>query len=253
MTIRITTCARSPLGQWLALAGVCIPLILIGLYLATDGAVVLKFQNLVSSLTTSKNIQQSAKDFLTALGLHFRKYDRVELLVYYGVAILLAFISQGVLARVIRSYRYAFIPGKKVLERQAVWLFIPAWAAVWIGLAVVLYLIVGTRVMVFWWLPLWVLLAVVIPLVTLVPAWIYVPKLVRRDWFIPGLKRQVALARIKRMEVQAGAEGGAALVVTFCDDWTWTIAQGSPKRLERIGGALGRVIGLARRDLVTWS
>jgi len=82
---------------------------------------------------------------------------------------------------------------------------------------------------------------------------IYAPKIARRDLYIPGFKRQVALRRIKRMEVQAGAEGGTALVVTFCDDWTWTIACGSPKRLERVGGALGRVIGLARRDLVTWS
>jgi len=224
-----------------------------GLYLATDGAVMVKFQALVSSLSSSKDTQAAMRGLSTALSEHFRKYDRVELLVYYGVAILVGFISQGVLARVIRSYRYSFMHGKKSLERQALWLFMPAWAGVWIALGVILYLIVGTRVMVFHWIPLWALLAAVIPPVTLVPARIYAPKLVRRDLCIPGFKRQVALARIKRIEVQAAAEGGTALVVTFCDDWTWTIAQGSPKRLQRIGSALGRTIGLARRDLVTWA
>jgi len=223
-----------------------------GLYLATDGAVMLKFQALVESLTAAKNIQQAARDFSTALGAHFRLYERTELLVYYGVAILFGFMVQGVLARAIRSYRYVFIPGKKVVERQALWLFVPVWAAVWAALALLIYLIVGTRVVVFWWIPLRLLLAVVIPLVILVPARIYAPKPVLRNLFIPGFRRQVALARIKRMEVQAGPEGGTTLVITFGDDWTWTIAQGSPKRLERLGGALGRVIGLTRRDLVTW-
>ena len=92
----------------------------------------------------------------------------------------------------LRSYRYKFLSGKRLVERQAVWL-----------------------------------------------------------GFIAGCKKQVAFTRIKRMEVQAGAEGGTALVITFRDDWTWMICEGSPKRLQRVGGA-GPLDWVATKGLVTW-
>jgi hypothetical protein len=34
---------------------------------------------------------------------------------------------------------------------------------------------------------------------------------------------------------------------------TWIVSRGSPKRLQRLGSVLSRILGLERRDLVTWS
>ena len=329
MTIRLTTRARSPLGQCLALAGVALPLIILGLYLAlgdlSSGDTV-RMQVLLNSLFSSKPIQQAGRDFSQALGTHFRTFSRVELITYYGFAILVGFMLQGVLGRVIRSYRFSFLARQGVIVRQGLWLFMPAWTAAWLLLTLLSFLLVGWSHTVMLWVPLWlpaalggagvawwvawawlpeflegkivylplrftvlrlpvwtlavpalavalalvalalgmrqmlpialpwcVLLAAVVPPVLLLPAWLLKPAWVKRALFIPGLRRQVPFGRIKRMEVQSGAEGGTALVLTFRDDWTWTIARGTPQRLQRLGAAVGRVAGLHRRDLVTWN
>ena len=97
-----------------------------------------------------------------------------------------------------------------------------------------------------------VLAAVGVATVSALAVWIYAPLWGRRNWCVPGFKKRVAIQEIKRMEVQAEAEGGTALIVTFGGDWSWVICRGTPAKLQELGGALGRVMGLTRLDLVTW-
>jgi hypothetical protein len=82
--------------------------------------------------------------------------------------------------------------------------------------------------------------------------WLYAPRYGRRIWFVPGLRKRLAFSKIKRMEVVGKSEGGTSLVLTFGGDWTWVLCHGRPEQLERLGGALGRLMGLARQDLATW-
>jgi hypothetical protein len=325
--MRITTSARSGLGQAMALAIVAIPLIIIGLYLALGDVAAgdtFKMQGVINTVFSSENMQETGRVFSENLSAHFRRFGRVELIVYYGLAIFFGFAIQGLLGRFLRSYRFAFLPREGVIERRAMWLLVPGWLGVWAMVAVLLYLIVNTSVTIKIWVQFWVLFGVfgagvaawmfwawapgllagrsvrvprwnvrislwllVLPALLLVMSlvgwacgwhvalgipvpvrglaavggatvcaavvWIYVPWLGRRNWFVPGFRKRVAWERIKRMEVQGAAEGGTELVITFGDDWTWVICRSAPRQLQRVGGALGRVMGLARRDLVTWS
>jgi hypothetical protein len=321
LTKRITTSAPSPLGHWLALAAVSAVLLYFGLYLATDGGVNLKIQSYVNSLTSNKNVQQAQKEMTAAISDRFKKYERPQLLAYYGIAIAAGFLAAGWIGAVIRSYRFSFYPGQGVIERQAMWFFIPAWLLAWIVLALIVFLFTGTtrtltihvpvsfliallvpaavwawfadwawdkvRLPLKWWpvrvykwvivwlsgalvilllriivrqdymlplpTPLWLILILLMPPAIIVPGFIFLPEIARRKLFIPGLSRQIPASRIKRLEVQPRAEGGTILVLTFADERSWTICTSSPRKLQRLGGVLGRLLGLERRDLVTWS
>jgi hypothetical protein len=194
--MRITTRAGSGLGHVLALAIVVIPLVIMGLYLAlgdVSAGDTGRMRGLINRVFAAKSMQDMGRVLSESVGAHFRGFGRVELLVYYGLAIVLGFVIQGWLGRFLRSYRFAFLPREGVIERRAVWLF------------------------------------------------------------VPGGRKRVAFSRIKRMEVVAEMEGGTALVVTIGDGRTWVICRGMPAKLQRLGGALGRVMKLERRDVVTWA
>jgi len=55
------------------------------------------------------------------------------------------------------------------------------------------------------------------------------------------------------MEIQNSGEGSTVLVLVLANGSHWTIQSGRVKRLQRIGAVLSRMVGLERRDFVTWA
>jgi hypothetical protein len=229
---QLTLCARSPLGTWLALLLVTSVLLLFGLEIAhqaMDGVFYTKLPpNSLGTGRLQTQTQNSVNTLLTNVTDHMKKYERADLLTKYGIGIFVGFVAVGLLGGIIRTYRFDFRPAKDggVIERRSMWLFIPllwitrSWRRLWT------------------WIPVRSLRNFRIPLI---------------DLYIPGFKKRIPCSRVKRLEIQSGAEGGTSLVLTFRDERAWTIARGRQKRLQRIGSVAGRAMGLQRRDLLTWS
>jgi hypothetical protein len=143
---------------------------------------------------------------------------------------------------------------------------VPLWPAAAVVLALALWLTAWVVAKwTGWWpvirvtVPKGVAWAALLPPMPLIVLWALVPQVLRVNLFVPGFRKRVPFARVKRMEIQAAGEGGAGgiggtmLVLTLANDFTWTINRGSPRRLQRLGSVLSRVVGLERRDLMTWA
>ena len=331
MSKRLTLTARSPLGQWVAVALVSIILLAWGVEIASDGSF---FKSSPSSFTVASGtvrIQQAS--MLDSISLQLKKYPHQDMLVAYGAAIFLGFAVSGILGRWIRSYRFRLLTrakggapaggvgGETVVECREMWLFIYVWQLIWLGMAGFFALVLWNRPWttvsaglilavagpaalfwlawalfpdamartfrvpwiggwrrIPWWAPAWVVLAVllpvvgwlarlrfsvdvpswllpagVVPAVPLVLLWLFVPRVAGFRLYVPGFRWRVPAARVKRLEIQTSGEGAAELVMTLRDERTWTLGRGTARRLQRVGGTLGRALGLERRDLVTWA
>ncbi|HEY4328678.1 MAG TPA: hypothetical protein VGN88_02995 [Phycisphaerae bacterium] len=258
MTTRITTCARSPLGRFLALAFISLILLFVGLQLLSDtaaGGVNASIQALLKSVSTP-TMQARQREALQAISDRIKNYDKVELLILYGSGIFAAFALHGWAGWMIRAYRFRFLSAQGVVERQALWLFIPVWFLGWVVMALVILLITGTSAtipLLHLAVPLWILLAMIIPAAVIAAGWKFLPRITRRILYIPGMRRRQSFQHIKRIDLQTAGDGGTSLVVTFKGESSWTVSRGSVKRLQRVGNALSRVTGLQRQDLATWS
>lgn len=224
MEKQITLCARSPLGRWIALLVVALVLLLVGIHLATDGQYFMKS----ATLAGLPRFQRAGQTIFSTLSDHFKKYDRLDLLVGYGVSILVGFALSGVIGGLIRSYRFSVVRAKAgaVIERRSLWAFIPL-----------------TAIRRFW-RRVWTIIPVSSMRNLPIPLF---------DLYIPGLARRVPVSRIKRLEIQSDGEGATALVAVFRDESAWTLSRGRTKRLQRLGSVLSRAMGMERRDLLTWS
>ena len=120
-----------------------------------------KAQGVINTIFSAEHMQDMVRVLSDSVSTHFRRFGRVELLVYYGLAIFFGFVIQGILGRFLRSYRFEFLPREGVVERREMWLFTPGWAGVWVATALLMYLVVNTTVTWTIRLPVWGLFGVV--------------------------------------------------------------------------------------------
>lgn len=232
MKSHLSTSAPSPLGQWLALTAVAVPLILVGMYLAlgdiTSGDTS-RMQGIINSVFSSEKYREAGRQFSQYLVDHFKNYTRLELLVYYGIAIFAAFVLQRSLSRFLRSYRFVFYRSRGILERRALWLVIPLWLAAWILFAFFSFLIFQTTLSITLWFPLWLVLGILAALVAAALGYSWFP-----DQMCDVLCRFTLFKRSFYLPVAVAIIPGAALLLILFGlsaGFTWKIGIPFPIRL----------------------
>jgi hypothetical protein len=255
----VTTVSRSPLGLFIALLLVTTFLLLVGLHLATAGSFFDKIKAALGNV-------QPPKTALDALSDQIKKFERPQVLAMYGALILAGAGVVTFLGCFIRTYRFRFMPRARCLERQALWLYIPSWAL--LGLPLLLLVMgllrplaapllkapLGT-----WLFPaLWLALSIGVTAGLLVTLRYLLARYLDFSLFIPGGRKRIPFSQVNRIEIRQTGEGPTVLALTLKGaavgvQRTWIVSRGSPKRLQRLGSVLSRILGLERRDLVTWS
>ncbi len=155
------------------------------------------------------------------------------------------------------------------MERQALWFYLPGQALASIFMFMVVLLC--DQWLIGWLLPAGINREVPLALGPLlfIPVWLMVTLVItiglfsatRRllqpylmwDVHIPGRRIEISFSQVQHIEVESTGEGAAMLVLNLNGQRRWAICKGGVRRLQRLGSVVSRMVGLERRDFVTWT